>query len=145
LFTTLCILALSSGATAQQQKQQQTQKPESQQQQYTKEAGPIAGVVPLGVTVAETALVTEGYRASKLLHAPVFNDAGQKIGKIGDLVISPKGELMVAVVDVGGFVGLAKHHIAIPVRQFTQIHPKLVLPNATKESLKGLPEFIPVG
>jgi hypothetical protein len=44
---------------------------------------------------------------------------------------------------VGGFVGIAKHRVAIPVKQFTQIHPKVVLPGASKEALKKLPEFVP--
>ena len=148
LFLSLCALALSSGAIAQQYQQQQSQKPDSQQQQQPMKqasAAPVAGVVPLGVTVAETGLIAPGHRATKLLNATVYNDADQKIGKIGDLVISPNGELSVAVVDVGGFIGLAKHRVAIPVKQFTQMHPKVVLPGATKEALKDLPEFVPVG
>jgi hypothetical protein len=58
-------------------------------------------------------------------------------------VIAPDGSLSVAVIDVGGFLGIGKHRVAIPVKQFTQIHPKAVLPGATKEALKSLPEFIP--
>jgi sporulation protein YlmC with PRC-barrel domain len=104
---------------------------------------PIAGAVPLGVTVAETALVTPGYRASELLHKEVYNDQEQKIGRVGDLVISPDGKLSVAVIDVGGFLGVGKHQVAIPVQQFKQLHPKVVLPGATKQALKALPEFVP--
>jgi hypothetical protein len=44
-------------------------------------------------------------------------------------------------VNVGGFLGIGKHLVAIPVRQFTHIAPKAVLPNATKEALKALPKF----
>jgi hypothetical protein len=29
------------------------------------------------------------------------------------------------------------------VKQFTQMHPKVVLPGATKDALKKLPEFVP--
>src|SRR5258706_14250102 len=79
------------------------------------------------------------------MNSDVYNDAGQKIGKIGDLVISPSGEVSVAVIDVGGFIGLAKHRVAIPVKQFTQMHPNVVLPGANKEALKELPELVPVG
>jgi sporulation protein YlmC with PRC-barrel domain len=108
-----------------------------------KPADPVAGVIPLGVTVIETDIITPGMRASKLIHQDVYNDKGQKIGKIGDLVISPDGALSVAVIDVGGFLGVAKHRVAIPVKQFTQIAPKVVLPGADKDALKALPEFVP--
>ncbi|SRR5258706_9080562 len=151
LLISICALALSSGAIAQQYQQQQSQKPESQQQQQqpmkqaAAQPAPIAGVIPLGVTVTEAGLLTSGHRATKLMNAEVYNDTGQKIGKIGDLVIAPSGELSVAVVDVGGFIGISKHRVAIPVKQFTQMHPKVILPGATKEALKGLPEFVPVG
>jgi sporulation protein YlmC with PRC-barrel domain len=102
---------------------------------------PVAGVVKLGVTVAETELVAAGYRARKLIGATVYNDQNEKVGKIEDMIIAPDGKLSVAVVDVGGFLGLGAHRVAIPVEQFTQIEPKIVLPGASKQALKGLPEF----
>src|SRR4051812_42048099 len=80
-----------------------------------------AGRVPLGVTVVETDLIATGWRASKLIGADVYNESSDKIGKIEDLILSPDGTLSVAVVDVGGFLGVGKHRVAIPVRQFTQI------------------------
>ena len=102
---------------------------------------PVAGAVKLGVTVAETDLIAAGYRAKKLIGATVYNDQNEKVGKIDDMIIAPDGKLSVAVVDVGGFLGLGAHRVAIPVEQFTQIEPKIVLPGATKQALKGLPEF----
>ena len=102
---------------------------------------PIAGRAVLGITIAETDLVTTGYRASKLLHTDVYNDKNEKIGKVDDLVVSTDGTLSIAVVDVGGFLGLAKHRVAIPVRQFAHIAPKAVLPGASKDALKALPPF----
>jgi sporulation protein YlmC with PRC-barrel domain len=102
---------------------------------------PVAGAVKLGVTIAETELVTAGYRAKKLLGAPVYNDQNEKVGKIEDMIISPDGKLSVAIVDVGGFLGIGTHRVAIPVEQFSQIDPKIVLPGASKQALKGLPEF----
>jgi sporulation protein YlmC with PRC-barrel domain len=106
-------------------------------------AAPVAGVIPLGVTRIEADLVAPGLRATKLLKQTVYNEQNQKIGQIDDLVIAPDGSLSVAVVEVGGFLGIGKHRVAIPVTQFTTIHPKVVLPGANKEALKKLPEFIP--
>ena len=122
----VCSLALIGNVTAQQQQNNP----------------PIAGKSTIGVTVAEAELVAPGYRASKLLHADIYNDMNQKIGKVDDLVIAPDGKLSVAVIDVGGFLGVGKHRVAIPVQQFSQIGPKrITLPGATKEALKQMPEF----
>ena len=102
---------------------------------------PVAGKVTLGFAVEQVDIVANGWRASKLLHASVYNDSNQKIGKVGDLIIAPDGTLSVAIIDVGGFLGIGRHHVAIPVQQFTQVTPKIILPGATKDSLKQLPEF----
>lgn len=104
-------------------------------------APPVAARAVIGVTIAETQLLAAGYRASKLLQQDVYNDKGDKIGKVDDLVLSSDGTLSTAVVNVGGFLGLGKHLVAIPVRQFEQIAPRAVLPNASKQELKALPKF----
>ena len=102
---------------------------------------PVAAKATIGVTIAETQLVATGYRASKLLHQDVYNERGEKIGKVDDLVVSTDGQLSTAIVNVGGFLGVGKHLVAIPVRQFTHIAPKAVLPKASKDELKALPKF----
>lgn len=102
---------------------------------------PVAAKATIGVTIAETQLVTTGYRASKLLDQDVYNEKGEKIGKVDDLVISTDGNVSTAIVNVGGFLGLGKHLVAIPVRQFEHIAPKAVLPKASKDELKALPKF----
>jgi sporulation protein YlmC with PRC-barrel domain len=104
---------------------------------YAQDKAPVAGLVPLGVAVVETEAVATGWRASKLMHADVYNDSNQKIGKIDDFIVSPDGKLSIAVIDVG----LAAHRVAIPVEQFGKVAPKVVLKGATKEALKALPEF----
>ena len=89
----------------------------------------------------ETALVATGWRASKLIHAVVYNDKNEKIGRIDDLIVSPDGTLSVAVIDVGGFLGIDAHRVAIPVQDFDEVSPKIVLKGASKEELKKIPEF----
>ena len=130
----LCSLALIGSTTAQQQDQQQSRSQRSV---------PIAGKSTIGITVAEADIVAPGYRASKILRADVYNDQNQKVGKIDDLVVSPDGTVSVAVVNVSSFLGVKRHRVAIPVQQFTDLNPpkKVVLPGATKDALKDLPEF----
>jgi sporulation protein YlmC with PRC-barrel domain len=130
----------TDGARAQSDKADAAAKPSASASAPVIRA-PVAGQAVLGVTVAEQRLVAPGYRASKLLKQDVYNDKGEKIGTVDDLVIAPDGTLSIAVVNVGGFVGLGTHRVALPVRQFTQIAPKAVLPNAYKDQLKALPKF----
>jgi sporulation protein YlmC with PRC-barrel domain len=108
-------------------------------------ATPVAGKMTLGVTVEETAVVATGWRASKLMHADVYNDKSEKIGKIDDFIVSPDGTLSVAIVDVGGFLGLGAHRVAIPVNQFDEVSPRIVLKGASKDELRKMPEFKYVG
>jgi sporulation protein YlmC with PRC-barrel domain len=145
VFATDAAAQQSQPGSQQSQPGSQASKPANQQTAKASPGAPapVAGVVPLGVTRIETDLVTPGYRATKLLKQDVYNEQNQKIGKIEDLVVAPDGTLSVAVIDVGGFAGIGKHRVAIPVKQFTQMHPKIVLPSATKEALKSLPEFVP--
>jgi sporulation protein YlmC with PRC-barrel domain len=104
---------------------------------------PTAGKIPLGVTVTEAELIATGWRVSKLVGASIQNDKGEKIGKVDNLIVAPGGTLTIAVIEVGGFLGIGGHLIAIPVRQLKVLDksPKIVLPGATKEALKQLPEF----
>jgi sporulation protein YlmC with PRC-barrel domain len=135
----------STGASQDKDKSSQGKSDSSKSGQSSTGAtrdAPAAGVVPLGLTVEETAVVLKGWRASKLLKADVYNDDGKKIGKIEDMIVSPDGKISVAVIDVGGFLGVGKHRVAVPVDQFSDINAKkIVLPKATKETLKAMPEF----
>jgi sporulation protein YlmC with PRC-barrel domain len=104
---------------------------------------PVAGKTTLGVTVSESSLVANGWRVSKLVGADIRNDKGDKIGKVDDIIVTPSGELSIAVVDVGGFLGIGSRRVAIPMRQLqiTRDPSKIVLPGASKDALKTLPEF----
>ena len=136
----LLAAGLAGPAAGQDQKQQDSQKDRAAA--GATRAAPVAGVQPLELTVEAKALVLQGWRASKLIGATVYNDKDERIGKIEDMIVSPDGKVSVAVIDVGGFLGIGQHRVAIPVDGFTDIKAKkLVLPKATKESLKALPEF----
>ena len=137
----LLAASLAVPAAGQDKKQQDSQK-KNQPAAGATRAAPVAGMQPLELSVEAKALVLEGWRASKLIGASVYNDQDQRIGKIEDMIVSPDGKISVAVIDVGGFLGIGKHRVAVPVDGFADIKAKkLVLPNATKEALKALPEF----
>ena len=102
----------------------------------------VAGTTLLGVSVAEMRDVALGWSVKRtILGQPVYNDKNERVGSVDDLIVTPDKALSYAIVNVGGFLGLAKHDVAIPVSQLKLVDKKLVLPGATKEALKASPEF----
>ena len=102
----------------------------------------VAGSTPLGVTVTELQAVVKGWSVKRtVLGQAVYNDKDEKVGSVDDIIITPDKAVSYAIVGTGGFLGLAKHDVAIPVSQFKLVDKKLVLPGATREALKAIPEF----
>ena len=85
--------------------------------------------------------VSTGYRASKVLGSAVVNDAGDTVGKIDEIIVGPDGKAPFVVLSVGGFLGVGDKLVALPYEQMRTDGKKIVLPGATKDSLKALPEF----
>lgn len=105
-------------------------------------SGPVAGRSVLGVTVVEMEAIILGWSAKKdLLGKNVQNDAKEKIGEIEDIIITPDKAASFAIIGVGGFLGLGERRVAIPFQQIKLQGNQLVLPGATKDALKALPEF----
>jgi len=102
----------------------------------------VAGSTPLGVTVTELQAVVKGWSVKRtVLGQAVYNDKDEKVGSVDDIIITPDKAVSYAIVGTGGFLGLAKHDVEIPVSQFKLVDKKLDLPGATKEALKAIPEF----
>jgi sporulation protein YlmC with PRC-barrel domain len=102
----------------------------------------IAGSTLLGVAAAELRDVATGWSAKRqVLGQPVFNEKSEKVGTIDDVIVSPTKAISYAIVGAGGFLGVAKHDVAIPVNQFSQTDGRLVLTGATKEAIKAMPPF----
>jgi sporulation protein YlmC with PRC-barrel domain len=102
----------------------------------------VAGETTLGVTVEEMRVVMLGWSAKhKLLGAAVYNDTGQKIGNIDDIIVSPDRSVSHAIIGVGGFLGIGRHDVAIPMDQIKFVNNRFVIAGATKAALKAMPEF----
>ena len=102
----------------------------------------VAGSTLLGVSVAEMRDVSLGWSAKRqILGQPVFNDKDERVGSIDDIIIAPEKAVSYAIINAGGFTGLTKHDVAIPVSQLKLVDNKLVLAGATKEALKASSPF----
>jgi len=104
--------------------------------------GQVAGSTQLGVAAAELREITSGWSAKRqIMGQSVYNDKKERVGQVEDIIIAPDKAVSYAIVGAGGFLGLGKHDVAIPVNQFKVKDGKLVLAGATKETLKAMPEF----
>ena len=102
----------------------------------------VVGSTQLGVAVAELRDVTVGWSAKRqILGKSIYNDKGEVIGKADDIIVAPDKAVSYAIIGAGGFLGVGKHDVAIPVSQLKQSDGKFVLAGATKEVIKAMPPF----
>lgn len=58
------------------------------------------------------------WRASKLVGANVYNQSGNTIGSIDDLLVNDSGKIDNVIVSVGGFLGIGNKLVEVPFNQF---------------------------
>ena len=103
----------------------------------------VVGGVIVGVTVDEAITLANGWSAkNSILGKPVYNEKGDKIGIVDDLIIAPNKSLSYAIIGAGGFLGMGKYDVAIPVTKINEVNGKMELKGATKKSIKQMPEFL---
>jgi putative membrane protein len=80
--------------------------------------------------------------ANDLIGQSVVNQNGDNVGEIYDIVLNPSDQAVLAVVSVGGFLGLGEKNVAVP---FEQLQPgeneTILMSTATEGELKALPEY----
>jgi hypothetical protein len=102
----------------------------------------VAGSTVIGVAAAEMREVALGWSAKRqILGQAVFNDKGQRIGSVDDIIVAPDKAVSYAIIGAGGFLGVDRHDVAIPVSQFRLQAGKLILPGASKAALETAPKF----
>ena len=101
---------------------------------------PTAGNPNLAVASVK---LENGVRTSKIIGAGVYSDPNTQIGSVDDLIMTKDHKIVMAILSVGGFVGLGSKLVAVP---FEQLQPaqdgKMMLPGVTKEQLNGMPNFV---
>jgi sporulation protein YlmC with PRC-barrel domain len=94
-------------------------------------------------------VLTEGgeVRASKVIGSSVYNDQNQKVGTVDDILMSKDQKADTAVISVGGFLGIGSKLVSVPYDklQFKETvdsnSGRVLMPDATKDSLNGMPEY----
>jgi len=102
----------------------------------------VAGRTTVGLAFADVQALAVGWSARKqIIGHDVYNEDGEKVGKVDDLIVTPDNAVSFAIVGAGGFVGVHRHEVAIPVTQLTPHAGDFVLSGATKAVIKSLPAF----
>lgn len=91
------------------------------------------------------AVPTETLTTEMLTGAAVYNPDDGAIAEVADLVVAPDGKISDMVMDVGGFLGMGEHRVAIPLDRVTVAQAEggevRVFVNMTKDELKALPAY----
>lgn len=104
--------------------------------------GPALPQMGVQLIKVDLSVVAKGYRMSKLIGSSVINDNNEKIGTVDDVIADQdKKQLSFAVLQVGGFLGVGGHLVAVPYDSLVIEGQKITLPGASKDELKKLSQF----
>ena len=92
-----------------------------------------------------TAPITTGqHRASDLINQSVYNRANERVGEVNELLLDQNGQVVAAIIGVGGFLGIGERNVAVNFNQLQMVNDnntmRLVV-NADKAQLQQAPEF----
>lgn len=95
-----------------------------------------------GISVTQSTQVALGWSVKKtLLGKTIYNESGQRVGKVQDIIIAPDKSVSYIIVGAGGFIGMGRHDVAIPVTQIQDQRGKLVMAGASVDQIKAMPQF----
>ena len=75
--------------------------------------GLVPQIVKSDVVVVDVVAVAQGLRTGDLKGKPVLNEKNERIGTIDDLIIG-KDRVLFGILQVGGFLGIGSHFVAVP-------------------------------
>jgi sporulation protein YlmC with PRC-barrel domain len=103
----------------------------------------VAGsTTTVDVSITESTQLATGWSVKKtLLGKTLYNEAGKAVGKVEDLIVTRDRAVSFVIVGAGGFIGIGRHDVAIPVTQIQDRAGRLVMAGATPELIKAMPVF----
>ena len=103
---------------------------------------PITTTVALAApNISEVAMVDHSMRASKLIGMVVYNDQGNAVGKVEEVVVTSSSVEPSAILSVGDFVGGGNKLVSVKLSHLHLAADKLAMPTATKEHLASMPTY----
>ncbi|MBP0492070.1 PRC-barrel domain-containing protein [Pararoseomonas indoligenes] len=100
-----------------------------------------AGNPAAGSTTAAPMAQTD--RVSKIIGSNVYNERNESIGSVDDVILGSGNASPLAVVSVGGFLGIGAKLVAVPMTdlRWSAADNRWTITGATKESLTSLPAY----
>lgn len=82
-------------------------------------------------------------RAEQVIGSEIYSAKGERVGEIEDLVIGEKDKVTYAIVDVGGFLGMGEHQVALPFDELAARDDSSLMMSESmdKEELRQMEEF----
>lgn len=99
----------------------------------------IAQTAPSGMKDVMTS--DNSMRTSKLIGAAVYNDDGDKIGSIIDVLVRSGAAEPVAIVSVGDFLGGGAKLVAFPIAKLQLDAGKAMMRGASKLAIQRMPGY----
>jgi sporulation protein YlmC with PRC-barrel domain len=101
------------------------------------------GIAAFGQAMDIEILDTKGYRVSKLLGNPVFNEQDERIGKVDDIIMTREGSVILAA-QVGPFVGVPSKIVLFPfiALNIDERNSRIIARDASKDRLKRMAAFV---
>jgi len=110
-------------------------------------AAPSAHTTPAPMTPSGSFVSTQApdqWLASQVIGMDVYGPADENLGDVSDVLFDRQGNVIAAVIGVGGFLGMGQKAVAVPITMVEVVRAndtdKLVL-RKTKDELKAAPEF----
>ena len=102
---------------------------------------PMTSPVAVAASISEVATIDHSMRASKLIGMMVFNDQGNSVGKVEEILVTSGATEPSAILSVGDFVGGGKKLVSVALSHLHLAADKLAMPTATKEHLASMPAW----
>lgn len=109
--------------------------------QQSAPAGLVATTNNPNLAVA-TVKLENGVRTSKIVGSAVTIDGGEKVGTVDDLIMTGDNKVTVAVISMGGVLGVGSKLVAVPYEQLKVGADKVELPGVSKDALGAMPSFM---
>ncbi|WP_458095907.1 PRC-barrel domain-containing protein [Roseomonas sp. WA12] len=92
---------------------------------------------------AATAPMAQTDRVSRIIGSNVYNERNESIGSVDDVILASGGSSPMAIVSVGGFLGIGAKLVAVPMSElrWSAADNRWTITGATRESLTSLPAY----
>ena len=104
-------------------------------QPTTKEAAPNA---------QEMTQAVRDVQLSELIGSAVYDEAGERIGTVDDVIVDDSGAVSSVIVGVGGFLGIGERNVAVPLKTLVTMRDEKgklkLVSQAPKDAVISLPD-----